>query len=67
MKYCKFSVLILKCFNLNYYKDIKNKDISFQFTTNSSSKIYFSDEIIEDNIKINIPLDAISGNVTNEN
>jgi len=64
LKYCKFSVLTLSCFNLNYYKDITNKDISFQFASNSSSNIYFSDEIIENNIKIKIPSDAISGNVT---
>ena len=63
-KYCTFSVLTLKCLNLNYYKDIKNKDITFQFTSNSSSNIYFSDEVIENNIKIKIPSDAVSGNVT---
>ncbi len=64
LKYCKFSVLTLKCFNLNYYKEIKNKDISFQFASNSTSNIYYSDEIVENSIKIKIPSDAISGNVT---
>lgn len=63
LKYCKFSVLTLNCFNLKYYKDFKNKDISFQFASNSSSNIYFSDEIIENSIKIQIPSEAISGNV----
>ena len=56
--------MTLNCSNLNYYKDIKNTDISFQFTSNNFSNIYFSDEIIENSIKIKIPFDAISGNVT---
>ena len=62
--FCRFSILTLNCSNLNYYKDIKNTDISFQFTSNNFSNIYFSDEIIENSIKIKIPFDAISGNVT---
>ena len=64
LKYSKFSILTLNCSNLNYYKDIQNKDISFKFTSNSSSNIYFCDEIMENSIKIKIPSDAISGNVT---
>ena len=62
--FCTFSILTLRCINLNNYKDIKNKDITFEFTTNNnSSNIYQSDEIIGNDIKIKIPIKAISGNV----
>ena len=63
LKYCSFAILSIKCYNLNFYKEITNKDISFLFTTIDSSNNYFSNEIIEDIIKVTIPFEAISGNV----
>ena len=63
LKILSFQILNINCSNLNYYTEIQPKDISFNFTTDNSTKIYYSDEINENNVKIKIPSEAKSGNV----
>ena len=63
LKYCSFSVLEIKANNLDKYNNIDNKDISFIFMTQNSTKQLYSDSLIYNIIKIKIPKEAITGNV----
>ena len=63
-KFCTFQTLKINFSNLNYYKELTPKDISFNFTTTeNSTKEYFSDAINQNTIEIKIPSDTVSGKV----
>ena len=61
--YCIYSILKLKCINLNYYTEIKNSDISFIFPIEDSSRKFYSDSINGNIIEKIIPSEAISGSI----
>ena len=46
-KYCIYSILKIKCFNLNYYPDINKDDISFEFPIEDSTKKFNCDSITD--------------------
>ena len=54
-KYCLNSIIKLNCLNLNYYPDITNTDISFEFPIEGSRTKYNSDSIIGNIIEKSIP------------
>ena len=62
-KYCIYSILKIKCFNLNYYPDINKDDISFEFPIEDSTKKFNCDSIDNDIIEIKINPEVISGNI----
>jgi len=61
-KYCIYSLLRLKCINLDNYSDIQSTDISLEFPIeDSTTKKYFCDSIKEKNIiEKKIPPEVIS-------